>query len=108
MINVRYAGGFLNYTLTNGIAGGTSGTFYFFAQAFGGGGPNNLNANEFYLWGNNWNKNVISRADFVAAGNTALGIDLKGTMQPVPEPSTMLLLGTGLVGIVARRLRQRA
>ena len=103
----EYASGTLNYTLTGGSADGNSGTFYFFARGFNG-GPNNLNGSQFFLWGNNWNKDVMSRANFVSNGNTALGMDLKGTMQPVPEPSTMLLLGTGFLAIVGRRLRHRA
>lgn len=37
---------------------------------------------------------------------TLKGLDF--TVRPVPEPGTMVLLGVGLVGLVARRLRRQA
>ena len=51
------ASGFLNYELTGSLT--QTGTFYFVGAQMccGGapyGGPNNLTASGFTLWGNNW------------------------------------------------------
>ena len=46
---------------------------------------------------------------FVQSGETAdLTGGLRGRMDPIPEPATMLLLGTGLAGVAMRVRRRRS
>lgn len=100
-----YASGTLDYSINGGSAHGDSGQFYFAAQAFGSGGPNNLSDLQFHLWGQNW----IYIDSQTIPPTHRLGIDLVGTIKPIPEPSTLLLLGTGLTSLfVARRFRRRS
>jgi len=93
--------GELNYILTDGF-GPVSGTFYFDAIDFmGDPGPNRLFEDSFVLWANNWvNEPGVDRP------TGALGIDLKANIEAVPEPTTLLLMGTGLAGLVAWRYRK--
>jgi len=55
------------------------------------------NALEFAFAGNNLTENYQINA---------LNIQIDGTPAPVPEPTTMLLFGTGLIGLVGSRRRK--
>ena len=41
-------------------------------------------------------------------GDNVGAVTMDVTLQPVPEPGTIVLLGSGLIGAVARRLRRRS
>jgi hypothetical protein len=42
----------------------------------------------------------------VNGGPSGLRIEITGTASPVPEPTTLVLIGSGLLGLAARRRRQ--
>ena len=50
--------------------------------------------------GNNYNYNLFKNGIYVGDGNEA------GNFAPVPAPSAMLLMGSGLLGLVAWRYRK--
>ncbi len=95
-----YVGGSQNLTFpgTNRFAAGltttTSGNLYFVAEAAGG-----FDSAELYTVDTNGNFNQVG-------GNDILPI-LYSLTSPVPEPTTVLAVGVGCLGVVAR-LRRRA
>lgn len=106
------AAGFLNYELTEKLT--ETGTFYFVGKQLccnGApyGGPNNLKASGFTLWGNNWDVTAgQTRRTALDNNRTPLGIDIVGeNYTTTPEPSTMMLLGSGLLALPFLRKKKR-
>lgn len=85
--------GFFDYQITdpgNALAGLTlNGTLTFLNTE----SANILNMSFLQLWG----------GDIV---NKDKGMDFRANLQPVPEPSTMILFGSGLIGLVGWRWRK--
>jgi hypothetical protein len=107
-----FASGFLDYTFLTGTLKDEAGTFYFVdsqqmcCSGAINGGPNNLTASGFTLWGNNWDITNNQTRDSIKG--TPLGIDLVGGQYTTtPEPSTMMLLGSGLLALPFLRKKKQ-
>jgi len=92
-----FVDGEVNYILTSGPSAG-SGTFYFDAINFMNNsiGPNRLSETSLVLWANNWDPEGSESGPSYGA----LGVDLKGSLQAIPESSIVLLIGTGLARLI--------
>ena len=101
----------LDYQLTSSNGHTSQGNFFFADRDFNGGssdnGPNYVNDNIMYLWGNNWlnERGADDRAYFIRENEgVALGLDLYGVS--VPEPGILALLATGLIAVGFTRRRR--
>lgn len=93
------------FGVDNGIFAWLDGTFLNGWLAPGGAVPNeyqtnigSLSAGSHYL--------QILREDH--GGGTGYDIKVTGDAAPVPEPATMLLVGTGIAGLIAARRKKKA
>jgi len=98
------ASGSLAYTLSGPVS--SSGTFYFNPIKYltQSNSPNRLTNNWLYLWGDNWMINGDNRP----TDGSALGLDLTGTITPVPLPAAAWLFGSGLLALAGRTLKRHA
>jgi hypothetical protein len=108
----------LTFTLPSGINGG-QGTIYT-ATILGSVSPNInqggvdvhfSNPTQVFTFNDGINNGTFSLTVpdlFVQTGQSAtLTAGFTGTQSPVPEPATLLLIGTGLTGIAAKLLRRK-
>lgn len=66
-------------------------------------------ADGYGVWiGNGSNFSQLSSSSWSTSSDLAFTLVLSGGAAPVPEPSTMLLLGSGLLGMVFWRRKQRS
>ena len=92
-----FVDGEVNDILTSGPSAG-SGTCYFDAINFMNNsiGPYRLSETSLVPWANNWDTEGIESGPSYGT----LGFDLKRSLPAIPEPSTVLVIGNGLAGLI--------
>lgn len=74
------------------------GSFYFESFSMGSGMPNYFDGNEMILWGQTLGSYYCQPTSTTCDGPRQ-GIDLYGKRVGIPEPGTLALFGTGLIGL---------
>jgi hypothetical protein len=95
-----------NISVVGNLSGGGSISQTFisdgFASAFGG-----TATYQTFLFGSGWENLTSANFNYQGNGSSGFFVDNINTTAPVPEPSTMLLFGAGLAGLIGFRRRKR-